>query len=149
MLASTATPARRPARRLAGLLAGGLAAGALVLGAGAGTAVAHADGCTYTDIPDAYVCAVVHGAKLRVDSVDVSRGKFPGGTIRDYHAEVTVRSPRGSLFTYRSGTHEGKTYTRAYMTVDVGGWFPDGSRLCATFFEGGDAQDTVCFRIHD
>jgi len=35
------------------------------------------------------------------------------------------------------------------MTVDIGGGFPDGSTLCGTFFEGGDAQDTVCFRIHD
>jgi hypothetical protein len=149
MLATAATPARRPARRLAGLLAGGLAAAGIALGAGAGTALASADGCTYTDIPYDYVCAVVHGEKLRVDSVDVSRGRFYGGGIRNYHAEVTIRSPRGSLFTYRSGTHEGKTYTRAYMTVGVGGWFPDGSRLCATFFEDGAAQDTVCFRIHD
>jgi hypothetical protein len=145
MLASTV---RRPSR-LALLAAGGLAAGAMALGAGATTAVASAEGCTYTDVPYAYVCGQVHGEKLHVETVDVSRGKFPGGTIKDYHAEVTVRSPGGGFWWFRSGTHEGKTYTRAYMTVDIHRSFPDGSKLCGTFFEGGDAQDTVCFRIHD
>ena len=145
MLAPTA---RRPSR-LALLAAGGLAAGALALGAGATTAAASADGCTYTDVPNAYVCAKVHGEKLHVEKVDVSRGKFPGGTISDYRAEVTVKSPAGETWWFRSGTHEGKSYTRAYMTVDVDRAFPDGSKLCGTFFEGGDEQDAVCFRIHD
>ena len=149
MPVSTATAARRPARKLAGLLAGAIAAGAVAFGSGVSTAAAEADGCTYTDVPYAYVCGVVHGEKLRVDTVDVVRGKYPGGTIKDYHAEVTIRSPRGSVWTYRSGTHEGKSYTRAYMTVEIGGWFPDGSKLCGTFFESGDPQDTVCFGIHD
>ena len=143
-----ATTARRPSR-LALLAAGGLAAGAMALGAGATTAAASAEGCTYTDVPNAYVCAQVHGKKLRVDTVDVSRGKFPGGTISDYHAEVTVRSRAGGFWWFRSGTREGKSYTRAYMTVDVNRSFPDGSKLCGSFFEGGQLQDTVCFRIHD
>ncbi len=111
---SPAPPAVRPASPCSP--PAGLAAGALALGAGATTAAASADGCTYTDVPNAYVCAQVHGKKLHVDTVDVSRGKYPGGTISDYHAEVTVRSPRGTVWWFRSATHEGKSYTRAYMT---------------------------------
>ena len=145
MLASTV---RRPSR-LALLAAGGLAAGALALGAGATTAAASAEGCTYTDVPNAYVCGQVHGKKLHVDSMDVVRGKYPGGTISAYHAEVTVRSPRGTIWWFGSATHEGKSYVRAYRTLEIDRSFPDGSEICGSFFEGGQLQDTVCFRIHD
>jgi hypothetical protein len=141
---------RRAVRGNLGRLAlGGIAAGAIAFGAGASTAAASADGCTYTSVPNEYVCGVVHGERLHVDTVDVVRGKYPGGTIRDYHATVTVRSPRGTVWRYRSSTHEGKTYVRAYRTLKIDGDFPDGSRLCGSFYEGGSLQDTVCFDIHD
>jgi hypothetical protein len=127
---------------------GGIAAGAMVLGAGASTAAASADGCTYTTFPDEYVCGVVEGEGLHIESMDVIRGKLLGGTIRDYHAEVTVTSPRGTKWRYRSETHSGKTYLRAYRSLGIDRDFPDGSTICGSFFEGGDLQDTVCFDIH-
>ena len=150
MTESTVQPAiRRGVRRGIGrVLLGGFAAGALMLGVGASSAAASADGCTYTSFPDEYVCGVVEGEGLHVETMDVVRGKLLGGTIRDYHAEVTVTSAAGTEWRYTSETHAGKTYLRADRSLGIHRDFPDGSRICGSFFEGGDLQDTVCFDIH-
>lgn len=57
--------------------------------------MAGADGCQYTSVPNEYACGVVYGEKRHVEKMDVIRGKYPGGTIPDYHATVSVRTPRG------------------------------------------------------
>lgn len=153
MSTTTATaPSARPAgrrSRLGRLALGGLAAVALAVGIGPSTALASADGCTYTQFPDEYVCGTVKGKKLHVDEVTVIRGKVAGGTIKNYHALVTVQAPNGSRWEFTSAVHKGKSYLRAWRTLKLDRSFPDNSRLCGSFFENGDYQDTVCFKIHD
>ena len=146
-LISRPSPVRRSAPLRA--LIGAVAAAALVAGAGASTAGATADGCTYTEFPHEYVCATVHGKKLNVEKVVVIRGKLPAGVIDDYHAEVNVYSPAGRQYVYRSGVRTGKRYTRAVVTVHINRSFPDGSKICGAFFERGGWIDSACFKIHD
>ncbi len=146
-LTSRPSSARRSAPVRA--LIGAVAAAALVAGAGASTAGATADGCTYTEFPHEYVCATVHGKKLNVEKVVVIRGKLPAGVIDDYHAEVNVYTPAGTQHVYRSSVRTGKRYTRAVVTVHINRSFPDGSKICGAFFERGGWIDSACFKIHD
>ena len=146
-LSTGPSPARRSAPVRA--LIGALAAATLVAGAGASTAAADADGCTYTEFPHEYVCATVHGKKLNVEKVEVIRGKLPAGVIDDYHAEVNVYTPAGRHLVSRSSVRTGKRYTRARVTVHINRSFPDGSKICGAFFERGGWIDSACFRIHD
>ena len=125
----------------------GLAATGLLVPASLAPASANADSCTYISIPYDYVCGSITGSGLNVRSATVSRGKFPGGSIKDYRAEARFTYPNGSSTTIISSTHYGKSYVRASRTINVNLTFPQGTRACLSFFESGSLQDTVCFTI--
>ncbi len=140
-----------PVRRSAPLraLIGAVAAAALVAGAGASTAGATADGCTYTEFPHEYVCATVHGKKLNVEKVVVIRGKLPAGVIDDYHAEVNVYTPAGKHLRLREQrAHRQALHARrgdgAHQPL-----VPGRRKICGAFFERGGWIDSACFKIHD
>ncbi|MDX6554432.1 MAG: hypothetical protein QOD86_627 [Miltoncostaeaceae bacterium] len=146
-LISRPSPLRtgRPARALIGAAT----AAALVVGVGAGTAAASADGCTYTEFPHEYVCASVTGKKLNVEKVEVVRGKLPAGVIDDYHGEANVYTPAGKHYVFTSSVRTGKRYTRAHVTIRINRSFPNGSKICGAFFERDSWIDSACFKIHD
>jgi hypothetical protein len=131
-----------------GTLALTLACAALAAAGGAGTAAASAEGCTYTTFPYEYVCTYVHGKGLHVDTVDVIRGKMAGGTIRDYSASVTVDEPDGGHDEFWTTAYPDKVYGRAVVTLHIDQSFEDGSKICGSFYEGGQLQDTTCLGIH-
>jgi hypothetical protein len=149
---------RRWGRRLTAALA--MASAALFATASLTPASATTQGCTYTGFMDLgkYVCGTVFGSGLRVDKVQVIRGKFEVDTgvlvplpISDYRAEVKFTYPNGSSTTILSSTHYGDWWAgRATRTIDVGNTFPDGTVACLSFYENiNDLQGTVCKKIHN
>jgi hypothetical protein len=141
------SPARRSAPARA--LLGALAAATLVAGAGASSAAAKAEGCTYTSFPHEYVCATINGKKLNVENVVVVRGVLPAGAIDDYHAEANVYTPSGEHYVFTSSVRMKKRYARAVVTIHINRSFPDGSKVCGAFFERGEWVDSACNKLHD
>jgi hypothetical protein len=135
------------ARNRFAMLGTALAASAACCLGGAGGAAASASGCTYTDFPTGYVCANINGKGLHLDSVDVIRGKWHGEAIRNYQALVTVQQKDGKRFEYWGRVYNKKKFGRVVITMDFDHWFADDSKICASFIEGGDIQDTVCKKI--
>jgi hypothetical protein len=140
----SATSVRNRFATLALTLAG---ATTCILG-GAGTAAASANGCTYTAVPRDYVCHYVHGKGLHLDSVDVIRGRWGGGAIRNFSAMVTVQERDGDRYVFTSPTYPEKRFGRVVITFDFDHYFDDKSKICSSFFEDGVLQDTVCDEIH-
>jgi hypothetical protein len=136
-------------KRLTALTVATASSVAMLGSVGTGAVSADASGCTYTTFPTEYVCAKVKGKKLYVDTVTVIRGKFDGAAMYDFHAEVTVKTPAGKLYTIKGGTLTGKRFARQYIDVRVKRSYPDGSKLCARAFERDGYVDAACFKIHD
>jgi hypothetical protein len=124
-----------------------LAGAATVMLGGAGTAAASASGCTYTAVPRDYVCHYVHGKGLHVDSVDVIRGRWGGGAIRNFSAMVTIQERDGDRYAFTSPTYREKRFGRVVITFDFDRSFEHGSKVCSSFFEDDVLQDTVCNEI--
>jgi hypothetical protein len=124
-----------------------LAGAALCIAGSAGTAAASASGCTYTDFPTGYVCSNVNGKGLHVDSVDVVRGKWHGEAIRNYQALVTVQERDGDRYEFWGRVFNEKKFGRVVISMDFDHWFDHDSKICSSFIESGEIQDTVCNRI--
>jgi hypothetical protein len=139
----SATSVRNRFAVLALTLAG---AATCILG-GAGTAAASANGCTYTAVPRDYVCHYVHGKGLHLDSVDVIRGRWGGGAIRNFSAMVTIQERDGDRYVFTSPTYHEKRFGRVVITFDFDRSFEHRSRICSSFFEDEVLQDTVCNEI--
>jgi hypothetical protein len=147
MLTHAPSPIRRR-RMVAGLAAAGLAAGALALGAGpAAAAPTTAVRCVTTQFPLEHLCARLHRNGLHVDRMEIDRTKFYGGAIRDHHHEITVRH-RGDIWLRQSSAPSGNTaHGQVRDDAPIDSSFRTGSRICARFFEAGELQGAVCFRL--
>ena len=137
-------------KRIAAVAATTATAGLALALTSSAPALATAEGCT--PAPFGYTCNYTHGKGTRVDRVDVIRGKADKSMICSYSAIVRVADPGGRVIYERDSgiVHNGACSPgRAYISFNVRRSFPDGSKICTRFFEGGQQQGGApCLDIH-
>jgi hypothetical protein len=124
-----------------------LAASVLVLGVGASKASADSYGCTWA--PYGNVCILIEGSGLYVQHVRVRRAKIDYSLICNYQARMTVRTSGGRLIDSRwSPYHRGCTPIWAWFDWYPRRYYPNNSKICTAFFEGGVLQGKPCNYVH-
>lgn len=98
------------------------------------------DGCTAA--PHGYVCVQAVGKRgsTSITKVGVSRGKVDKSFICKYRGEVRVLSPSSKVLWKRTASRQNCAIGRAWFNFDIKGNFPNGSRVCSRFYEGGQQQ---------
>ena len=141
----TVQPQGRARRRGVGALVL-LAPALLVLGVPL-VARASSNGCTAA--PYGAACISVSGRGLRVEYVSVTRVKADPSFICNYQGRMTVTNSSGRVIEKRSSSrHKGCTTGTAWFDWDLRKDYPNNSKVCASFLEGGIVQGTACKKIH-
>jgi hypothetical protein len=133
--------------KLAAAAAAALCTVMFFLTAGASNASADSYGCTWA--PYGNVCILIEGSGLYVRHVRVRRAKIDYSLICNYQARMTVRTATGRLIDSRwSPYHRGCTPIWAWFDWYPRRIYPNNSKACTAFFEGGVLQGKPCNYVH-